>query len=103
MARIKALVIPPAWKAVWICPWPNGHIQALGTDDAGRKAVERYVRRRRTRRSPEKYARHCPGFVREPASVRAVPARRDCQPEGLGGCRRRASADSKVTRRRRLN
>ncbi|MFE4632321.1 DNA topoisomerase IB [Streptomyces sp. NPDC056773] len=35
--RLRALVIPPAWQDVWICPWPNGHIQALGTDDAGRR------------------------------------------------------------------
>lgn len=34
--RIDALVIPPAWNDVWICPKPNGHIQARGTDDAGR-------------------------------------------------------------------
>ena len=35
--RIKALVIPPAWRDVWICPYPNGHIQAIGIDDAGRR------------------------------------------------------------------
>jgi DNA topoisomerase-1 len=35
--RIKALAIPPAWKDVWICPDRNGHIQAVGTDDAGRR------------------------------------------------------------------
>jgi DNA topoisomerase IB len=37
VARCKALVIPPAWTNVWICPAPNGHIQAVGTDDAGRR------------------------------------------------------------------
>ncbi len=37
VARIKALVIPPAWKDVWICPRPNGHIQAVGVDAAGRR------------------------------------------------------------------
>lgn len=37
VARIKALVIPPAWTDVWICPWPNGHIQAVGVDAAGRR------------------------------------------------------------------
>jgi DNA topoisomerase IB len=37
LARCEALVIPPAWTDVWICPWPNGHIQALGTDAAGRR------------------------------------------------------------------
>jgi DNA topoisomerase IB len=35
--RIRGLVIPPAWRDVWICPHPNGHIQAVGTDDAGRR------------------------------------------------------------------
>jgi len=37
VARIKALVIPPAWRDVWICPFPNGHIQAVGVDAAGRR------------------------------------------------------------------
>ncbi|AUG81756.1 DNA topoisomerase [Kitasatospora sp. MMS16-BH015] len=37
LARVKALVIPPAWTDVWICPEPGGHIQALGTDAAGRR------------------------------------------------------------------
>jgi DNA topoisomerase I len=36
-ARVKALVIPPAWEDVWICRWPNGHLQAVGTDEAGRR------------------------------------------------------------------
>ena len=35
--RVKALAIPPAWESVWICPHPNGHIQAVGTDAAGRR------------------------------------------------------------------
>ncbi len=37
VARIKALVIPPAWQNVWICAVPNGHIQAVGTDARGRR------------------------------------------------------------------
>lgn len=37
LRRIAELVIPPAWREVRICPWPNGHLQAVGTDDAGRK------------------------------------------------------------------
>src|SRR5690349_14795697 len=37
LQRIKDLVIPPAWKKVWISPHPNGHIQAVGTDAAGRR------------------------------------------------------------------
>ncbi|HJE51576.1 MAG TPA: DNA topoisomerase IB [Tessaracoccus flavescens] len=35
--RIKSLAIPPAWTDVWVCPYPNGHLQAVGTDDAGRR------------------------------------------------------------------
>ena len=35
--RIRSLAIPPAWEEVWICPHPNGHIQAVGTDAAGRR------------------------------------------------------------------
>lgn len=35
--RCQRLVIPPAWEEVWICPFPNGHLQAVGTDDAGRR------------------------------------------------------------------
>jgi DNA topoisomerase I len=37
LQRIRELVIPPAWKNVWISPYPNGHIQAVGTDAAGRR------------------------------------------------------------------
>ncbi len=37
LRRIRGLVIPPAWTDVWICPWPHGHIQAVGTDAAGRR------------------------------------------------------------------
>ncbi len=32
IARIKSLAIPPAWTDVWICPRPNGHLQATGRD-----------------------------------------------------------------------
>jgi len=37
LSRIAELVIPPAWKEVWICSYANGHIQATGIDAAGRK------------------------------------------------------------------
>lgn len=37
VARIQALVIPPAWTDVWICSDGNGHIQATGRDEKGRK------------------------------------------------------------------
>src|SRR4051794_24243608 len=35
--RLQALAIPPAWEDVWICPIPNGHLQAVGIDAAGRR------------------------------------------------------------------
>lgn len=37
LARIRSLAVPPAWEQVWICPDDRGHLQAVGTDDAGRK------------------------------------------------------------------
>lgn len=37
LARAKGLVIPPAWRDVWICPRLNGHLQASGIDEAGRR------------------------------------------------------------------
>src|SRR4051794_41861134 len=48
-ARLKALVIPPAWQDVWISPHPRGHIQATGTAAAG----------------PRRY-RYPPGWARGP-------------------------------------
>jgi DNA topoisomerase-1 len=67
LARIDALVIPPAWKKVWICPHPNGHIQAVGTDAAGRRQYI-YHERWQAERSEEKFertaslAKHLPGW-----------------------------------------
>ena len=52
--RIRELAIPPAWEEVWICPYPTGHIQATGTDVAGRKQY-RYHDRWRERRDREKF------------------------------------------------
>ena len=37
--RVKDLVIPPAWEDVWITPYENGHLQAVGSDEAGRRRV----------------------------------------------------------------
>ena len=54
--RIRGLVIPPAWRDVWICPHPNGHIQAVGVDAAGRKQYL-YHPRWRQRRDQEKFDR----------------------------------------------
>lgn len=54
--RIRALAIPPAWRDVWICPWPNGHIQATGVDDAGRRQYL-YHQQWRRRRDQQKFDR----------------------------------------------
>lgn len=51
--RIRELAIPPAWKEVWICPDPLGHLQATGFDEAGRKQYlyhERWQQRRAQRK-----------------------------------------------------
>lgn len=53
LARIRELAIPPAWRDVWICPDPLGHLQATGIDAAGRKQYlyhERWQRRRAERK-----------------------------------------------------
>ncbi|MGZ8750330.1 MAG: DNA topoisomerase IB, partial [Pseudonocardia sp.] len=49
IARVKALVIPPAWQDVWISPDPHGHIQAVGTDAAGRRQYRYHEEWRRAR------------------------------------------------------
>lgn len=54
--RARALVIPPAWRDVWISPHPNGHIQAVGVDDAGRRQYL-YHEQWRRERDEEKHER----------------------------------------------
>lgn len=54
--RLDALAIPPAWIDVWICPFENGHIQAMGVDDAGRSQYI-YHPDWRARQDREKFAR----------------------------------------------
>jgi DNA topoisomerase-1 len=56
LQRIRALAIPPAYTSVWICPHPNGHIQATGRDARGRKQY-RYHARWREVRDEVKYGR----------------------------------------------
>ena len=75
--RCKKLVIPPAWTEVWICPAENGHLQAVGTDDAGRRQYL-YHPDWRTRRDAEKFV-HMEQFARSLIRHR-LAARRD-----LGG------------------
>jgi DNA topoisomerase-1 len=84
LERIRELVIPPAWDNVWICPYPFGHIQAVGTDAAGRRQYI-YHQRWRERRDQEKFdemirfARALPG-VRKTAArhlgLRGMPRER---------------------------
>ena len=54
--RARDLVIPPAWTDVWITPYENGHLQAVGTDDAGRRQYL-YHPQWRARRDAEKFDR----------------------------------------------
>ena len=54
--RVRDLVIPPAWTDVWVTPHENGHLQAVGTDDAGRRQYL-YHPQWRARRDAEKFDR----------------------------------------------
>src|SRR3954467_13449749 len=56
LQRIRSLVIPPAYRDVWICPLPNGHLQATGIDARGRKQY-RYHPDFRSVRDADKYHR----------------------------------------------
>ena len=54
LERIRELAIPPAWREVWVCTHPMGHLQATGIDAAGRKQYV-YHPRWRERRDQQKY------------------------------------------------
>jgi DNA topoisomerase IB len=56
IARVKSLAIPPAWTEVWVCPDERGHLQAVGTDDAGRRQYLYHPEWRR-KRDAEKFDR----------------------------------------------
>jgi DNA topoisomerase I len=79
--RIRALAVPPAWSDVWICRWPNGHIQAVGTDAAGRRQY-RYHSLWREERDREKFLRVEQFAAKLPKLRRTV--RRDLAGSGLG-------------------
>jgi DNA topoisomerase I len=81
LSRIRALAIPPAWSDVWICPWPNGHIQATGTDSAGRRQY-RYHDQWRIDRDHDKFDRVA-GFAEALPGLRAK-VKRDLNESGLG-------------------
>jgi DNA topoisomerase IB len=79
--RIKALAIPPAWTDVWVCPDPQGHIQACGLDARGRRQY-RYHDEWRAQRDRDKHDRML-------ELARALPRlrrrlRRDLAADGLG-------------------
>lgn len=71
--RCRLLVIPPAWQEVWICPFPNGHLQAVGTDDAGRRQYLYHPEWRR-RRDESKHDRVLQVAARLPRARRRVKA-----------------------------
>jgi DNA topoisomerase I len=73
LERIRELVIPPAWENVWICPYPMGHIQAVGTDAAGRRQYL-YHRLWRERRDQEKFDEMI-RFARALPRIRKITAR----------------------------
>lgn len=80
VARIRDLVIPPAWRDVWICPRENGHIQATGLDDAGRRQYL-YHPQWRARRDRAKHDHVLEVAARLPAARRRV--RQDLLQPGL--------------------
>jgi DNA topoisomerase I len=69
LSRLKALAIPPAWKDVWICTSPQGHLQATGRDAKGRKQYKYHPLWREVRDSTK--------FHRMIAFVEALPVIRD--------------------------
>jgi DNA topoisomerase I len=78
--RIRNLAIPPAWKDVWICTRPRGHLQATGRDARGRKQ-NRYHARWHKVRDANKFARLV-GFARALPRIRRR-VNRDLKQPGL--------------------
>jgi DNA topoisomerase-1 len=87
--RVDALVIPPAWKDVWICADPDGHLQATGRDERGRKQY-RYHRRFREAQDSSKFSR-LPMFGLSLTRVRAQ-VEKDLAQTGLPSSRVLAAA-----------
>ncbi len=78
LARFRAIVIPPAWTEVWICPSPDGHIQAVGRDARGRKQYRYHEAWRRSRDRTKferivELARRLPGIRRRLRRDLALP------------------------------
>jgi DNA topoisomerase-1 len=84
IVRIRKLAIPPAYRSVWICPYDNGHLQAVGRDVRGRKQY-RYHPRWRAVRDEAKYHKmllfgqvlpRIRAKVEEDLSLRGMPRRK---------------------------
>lgn len=73
VARVRALVIPPAWREVWICPLPQGHLQATGVDAAGRRQYL-YHPHWRELRDRQKFDRVATAALQLPAARRQIAA-----------------------------
>ena len=82
--RLRALVIPPAWENLWLSPYPNGHIQAIGTDAAGRRQYiyhEQWIHERADKKHAHvtDFARKLPGartIVQEHLELPGLPRER---------------------------
>ncbi|MEU8193849.1 DNA topoisomerase IB [Microbispora amethystogenes] len=81
LLRIRALAIPPAWTDVWICARPDGHLQAVGTDSAGRRQY-RYHDEWRRQQDEAKFDHVLEIAERLPEFRERVA--RDLRGEGLG-------------------
>ncbi|MGW6333996.1 DNA topoisomerase IB [Nocardia rhamnosiphila] len=92
---MRSLVIPPAWRKVWICSEANGHIQAVGVDAAGRRQYLYHERWRRDR-DEEKFDRVLELAARLPELRRRLRA--DLDASGLGRHRVEALAIALVDR-----
>lgn len=80
LERIRSLAIPPAWEKVWICPTPDGHLQATGRDARGRKQY-RYHPSWNEKQGEDKFSRLADFGRALPRLRRAV--RRDLRLSGL--------------------
>ncbi|WP_235854337.1 DNA topoisomerase IB [Nonomuraea aridisoli] len=87
LERIRSLAIPPAWEDVWICASPDGHLQAVGTDSAGRRQY-RYHDAWREQQDRMKFDRVLEVAERLPAFRKTV----DDQLTGRGLTRQRVLA-----------
>ncbi len=78
LERVRSLVIPPAWTSVWICPGPDGHIQAVGHDARGRRQYIYHPRFREAREAAKfehmlAFAKALPRLRRRVAKDMAAP------------------------------